>query len=132
MEENEEGELEEEIEQSSEEEGEETGKRSEIPPKKPLQEDELAQMMANMGEYFQPYSPLNPHTKEEPQEHSTHDKSASEEMCDEGEEEEDNFAHDKSVSGEKSDEDEEEEQFVPSQNTLEELHDEEELEEEAT
>ena len=92
----------------------------------------MAQILANIGEYVQPHSPLNPHTKEGLQEHSADDKSASEEMCDEEEEEEDHSAHDKTVSGEKSDEDEEEEQSVPSENTWEELHDEEEVEEEAT
>lgn len=85
----------------------------------PLQEDELAQILANMGEYTQPISPLNLHTDEELQEHSVHDKSASEELCDEEEEEENQSGHDGRVSEEKNDEDEEEEQFVPSQNTLE-------------
>jgi len=67
-----------------------------------------------MGKYVQAHSPLNTHTKEVPQEHSTHDKSAYEELCDEEEGEEDHFIHDESVSGKKSEENEEEEQFVPS------------------
>lgn len=72
-----------------------------------------------MGEYVQPYSPLNPHTEEVSQEHFVHDESASEELCDEEEGEEDHSVHDESVSRKESDENEEEEQFVPSQNTLE-------------
>jgi len=52
----------------------------------PLQEEKLAQILANMSEYVQPHSPLNPDTKEGPQEHSAHDKSASREMGDEEEE----------------------------------------------
>ena len=91
-----------------------------------------------MGEYVQPHSPLNLDTEEGPEEHSAHDKSASEEMCDEEEEEEqsqEHSAHDKSVFGEMGDGEEEaeksQEDSVPSQNTLEEIHDEEEVEEEA-
>lgn len=129
LKENDEGELEEETKQSGQEEGEETEKHSESPLQNPLQEDELAQILANMAEYVQSHSPLKPHTEEGPQELSAHDKSASEELCDEEEEEEDHSAHDKSVSWEKSDENEEEEKSVPSQKTLEELHDEEEIEE---
>ena len=85
-----------------------------------------------MGEYTQPLSPLNLHTQEEPQEHSVHDKSASKELCDEEEEEENHSSHDESASGEKNDEDEEEEQFFPSQNTPEEVYEEERGEEEVT
>lgn len=85
-----------------------------------------------MGEYTQPLSPLNLHTEEEPQEHSIRDKCAFEELCDEEEEEENHSSHDESASGEKNDEDEEEEQFVPSQNTPEEVYEEERGEEEVT
>ena len=73
----------------------------------------MAQILANMGEYVQPHKPLNPNTEEGSQEHSAHDKSVFEEMCDEEEEEEqskDHSTHDKSVSREKVDEEEEEEQ----------------------
>jgi len=66
LEENDEGEPEEEIEQSGQEEEEEAEQRSEIPLQNPLQEDELAQILANMGKYVQPHSPLNPHTEEGP------------------------------------------------------------------
>lgn len=97
-----------------------------------MQEYELAQILANMGEYVQPHSPLNPHTEEELQEHSAHGKSAFDELCDEEEEEEDHSAHDENVYGEKSEKDKEQEKPVPSQNTSEEFHNEEEVEEEAT
>lgn len=128
---NEEEETKEETEQSGQVEGEETEQCSESPLQNPLQEDELAQSLANMGEYVQPHSSLNPHNEEGPHQHSAHDKIASEEMCDEEEEEEDHSTHDKSVSGEKSDEEEEEEKKFPTQNTPKELHDGEEVEEEA-
>jgi len=103
-------EADEEMEQSGQEGGEEIEQHRESPLSNPLQEDEFAQILANFGKYVQPHSPLNPHTKEVPQEHSAHDKSTCKEMCDE----------------------EEEEQSIPSQNTPEELHDEEEAEEEAS
>ena len=76
LEENNEGETEEETEQSSQEE-EETEQCDGSPLKNPLQEDELAQILANMGEYCQPLSPLNLHTEEGSQEHSAHDKNTS-------------------------------------------------------
>ena len=75
------------------------------------------------------HSPLNPHIEERSQDHSIHDKSASEELCDEDKGEEDHSAHDESVSGKENDAGEKE-QSVPSQNTPEEFHDEE-VEEEA-
>lgn len=97
-----------------------------------MQEDELAQILSNMGEYSQPLSLLDLHIEEEPKEHSTHDKNPSEELCDEEEEEENHFVHDESISGEKSDEDTEEEQSVPSQTTPEEFHGGEGVEKEVT
>ena len=97
-----------------------------------MQEDELAQILANMGNYAQPLSPLNFHTEEGPQEHSVHDKSASEEFCEEEEEEENHSTHDESIPREKSDEDKEEEQSIPSQTKLEEFHEGEGVEEEVT
>ena len=62
LEENDEGEPEEETEQSGQEE-EEAEERSESPLQNPLQESELAQILANMGEYGQPSSPSDLHEK---------------------------------------------------------------------
>jgi len=121
LEENEEGEAEEETEKSRQVE-EETEQREEIPLQNPLQEDELDQILANMGKYAQPLSPLKLHIEEEPKEHSAHGKNASKELCDEEEEGENHSVHYESISREKSDEDKEEEQSVPSQTTLEEFH----------
>jgi len=45
--------LEEGIDHSGQEEGEEAEQPSESPLQNPLQEDELAQILANMGEYVQ-------------------------------------------------------------------------------
>jgi len=79
LEENDEGEPEEETKQSGQEE-EEAEQHSESPLQNPLQEDELAQSLTNLGEYAQIHSPLNPHIEEGSQEHSIHDKSASKEL----------------------------------------------------
>lgn len=51
-----------------------------------MEEDELAQILANMSEYIQPQSPLNLNTKvEQSQEHSAHNKNTSEEINNEEE-----------------------------------------------
>lgn len=75
MEGNEEGETEEETEQPGQEE-EETKQREDSPLQNPLQEDELAKILANMGEYTQPLSLPELHVEEEPKEHSAQDKNA--------------------------------------------------------
>ena len=73
--------MEEETEHTSEEEREEEELPlipSASPPQNPLQEDELAHILANMSEYIQPQSPLNLNTKvEKSQEHSAHGKNTS-------------------------------------------------------
>lgn len=79
MEENYEGETKEETEKYGHTE-DETERFEERPLQNPLREDELAQIMANMGEYAQPLSPLNHHTDEGLKKHSAHDKNTSEEM----------------------------------------------------
>ena len=85
--------------------GEETEQCKEIPLQNPLQEDELAQILANMGKYAQPLSPLGLHTEEEPEEQSAQNKNTPEELSDEEEKEENHSIHDVSMTGEKSDED---------------------------
>ena len=60
MEGNKEGEIEEETQHSGQAE-EETEQCEEIPLQNPLQEDELANILANMGEYAQPISLLGLH-----------------------------------------------------------------------
>ena len=82
-----------------------------------MQEDELAQILANIGEYAQPLSPLGLHIEEEPKEHSAQDKNAPEKLHNEEEKEENHSIHDVSMTGEKSDEDIEEEQSTPGQTT---------------
>jgi len=139
LEENEEEESKEETEHFGEEEEEEAEKPGKSPLQIPLQEDELAHILANMGEYIQPHNPLNPDIEAGPsQEHSSHNKSASEEMNDEEEEKrqsQEHFSHSKSASREMSDEEEEEGQFqghfAHSRSASEEMHNEEEVEEAA-
>ena len=78
---NEEGEMEEEIEQPEQEEEIEQHEGSTL--QNPLREDELAKMLANMGEYGQPSSPSDLHAKKKPQEENapeeSHAKEAEEE-----------------------------------------------------
>ena len=128
---NEEGETKEETEQPGYAEAE-TKQCEGSPLQNPLQEDELAQILANMGKYAQPLSPLGLHIEEEPKEHSAHEKNAPKELLDEEEKEENHSVHDESMTREKSDEDTEEEQSVPSQMAPEELHGEEGVENEVT
>lgn len=74
---------------ASEEEGEEAEPSvtsSASPRQSPLQEDELAQILANMCEYMQPQSPLNLNIEaEKSKEHYIHNKDTYEEMHDEEE-----------------------------------------------
>lgn len=128
---NEEGEAEEETEQPEKVEVE-AGYHEESPLQNPLQEDELAKILTNMGEYGQPPSSLGLKTQEESKEHSAQDKSALEELCDKEENEENHYVHDESMKREGNDEDIEGEQFSPNQTTLEELHEEEGVEREVT
>ena len=68
-----EGNEEEETKEETEQPGQEEVKIEqceENPLQNPLQEDELAQILANMGEYAQPLSPLGLHIEEESKEHS--------------------------------------------------------------
>jgi len=95
----------------------------------PLQEEKLAKILANMGKYGQPLSPLGLHIEEEPKGHSSQDKNEPEELCDGEENEENNSA---SMTGEENDEDIEGEKSAPSQTTLEELHEEEGVDKEVT
>jgi len=73
----------------------------------PLGEDELAKVLANMGEYGQPSSPLDLHAEEKPQEENAPEESHAKEA-----EEENLLVHDEKMIG-----DAEEEQFVPNQKT---------------
>lgn len=82
----------------------ETGQREGSPPQNPLQEDKLAQILVNMGEYAQPLSPLGLHIEEEPKQQLAQEKTAPEELRDEEEKEEDQSVHDVSMTWEKSDE----------------------------
>lgn len=91
-------EPEEQTEQSGQEE-EEAEQQNGSPLQNSMQEDELAQILANMGEYAQAHSPLDPHIEEGPQEHFVHNKSASKELCDEYKGEEDHSTHDESIPG---------------------------------
>jgi len=125
---NEEGEMEEETEQSEQEEEIEQCEGS--PLQNPLRKDELAKILANMGEYAQRLSPPDLHVEEEPKEHFAQDKNAPEELHDEEVEKESQPVHDESMTGEKSGI--EEEQLVPSQTTPEEILEEEEAEKEVT
>jgi len=45
-----------------------------------LRKDELAKILAIMGEYGQPSSPPDLHVEEEPKEHSAQDRNAPEEL----------------------------------------------------
>jgi len=126
---NEEVEMEEETEQPGQAE-EEIEQHKESPLQNPLQGDELAQILANMGKYPQPLNPLGLHIEKEPKENSAQDKNAPGELCDEEEEEENHLVHDESMTGEKSDT--EEEQSVPNQTTPEEFQGEEGVEKEVT
>lgn len=110
----------------------ETKEHKESPLQNPFQEDELAKILANIGEYAQPLSPLGLQIEEEPKEHSAQDKNAPEELHDEEENEENHYVHDVSMRGEENDEDIEGEQFSPSQTTPEELHEEEGVDKEVT
>ena len=85
MEENNEKETEEETEQSGKAE-EEIEQCEESPLQNPLQEDEMVQILANMGKYAQPLSLLGLHSEEEPKEHFAQDKNTPEELCNEEEE----------------------------------------------
>lgn len=113
---NEEGETEEETEQPEQVEAE-TEQLEESPLQNPLQEDELAKILANMGKYGQPLSSLGLQIEEEPKEHPTQDKNAPEELCDDEENEENHYVHDVSMTREENDEDIEGEQSAPSQTT---------------
>lgn len=128
---NEEGETEEETEQPEQVEAE-TEQREESPLKNPLQEDELAKILANMGKYGQPLSPLGLQIEEEPKEHSAQDKNAPEELHDEEENEENHYVHEESMTAQENDEDIEREQSTSSQTTPEELHEEEGVDKEVT
>lgn len=110
----------------------EAEQHEESPLQKPLQEDELAKILANMGEYGQPLSPLGLQIEEEPKEHSGQDKNASEELCDEEENEENRSVHDVSMKSEENDEDIKGEQSAPNQTTPEELHEEEGVDKQVT
>ena len=96
----------------------------------PLREDELAKILANMGEYGLPSSPLDLHAEEEPKEHSAQDRNAPEDLHAKEVEEESQPVHDENVIGERSDA--EQEQFVPSQTTPEAIPEEGEAEKEVT
>ena len=105
--------MEEETEQSEQE--EETEQREGNPLQDPLREDELAKVLANMGEYDQSSSPSNLHVEEEPKEHSAQEGNAPEKSHAEELEEESQPVHDENMTG-----DAEQEQSVPSQTTPEE------------
>lgn len=81
----------------------ETENRKESPFQNPLQEDELAQILANMGEHAQPLSPLGLQIEEEVKEHSSQDKNAPDELRDKEENEENHFVDDVSMRGEEND-----------------------------
>jgi len=85
------------------------------PVQAPLREDELAKVLANMGECGQSSSPSNLHAEEEPKEHSAHEGNAPEESHAKDVEEESQPVHDENMRG-----DAEQEQSVPSQMTREE------------
>ena len=85
------------------------------PLQDPLGEDELAKVLANMGEYGQSSSPSDLHDEEEPKEHFAQEGNAPEESHAEEVEEESQHVHDENMTG-----DAELEQSVPSQTTPEE------------
>ena len=70
----------------------------------PLGENELAKVLANMGEYGQPSSPSNLHAEEKPQEENAPEESHAKEA-----EEENLLVHDENMI-----EDAKQEQYIPS------------------